>query len=68
MKITRKTKLTEILEENPKAGKILANYGFHCLGCQLASYETLEQAASVHGLNKGELDKLIKELNKKQKS
>lgn len=54
----------EILNENPKAGEILAERGMFCGGCPMAQLETLENGAEVHGLSQKELEKLIKELNK----
>ncbi|MDR2266925.1 MAG: DUF1858 domain-containing protein [Christensenellaceae bacterium] len=31
--------------------KVLAGFGMHCLHCVLASGETIEQAAYVHGID-----------------
>lgn len=64
-KITRKTKFNEIMEINSNAGKILFEYGLHCVGCGLASIETLEQGCKAHGMKKKEIDELIEKLNKK---
>ena len=44
-KITKNTKLGEVMQINPEAGMILFEYGLHCVGCGLASMETLEQAS-----------------------
>ncbi|OGC03433.1 disulfide oxidoreductase [candidate division WOR-1 bacterium RIFOXYA12_FULL_43_27] len=59
--ITGDTIIAEILKINPQAAPILMGKGMHCLGCSIASGETLSQACEVHGLA---LDELLKELNK----
>ena len=39
---------------------ILMSAGLHCLGCVLASGETIEEACVVHGID---CDSLVEELN-----
>jgi len=63
-KITPKTKLNEILSENDKAIKILAEAGIRCLGCPMAMQETLEEGCLAHGMSEKEMNKIIEELNK----
>ena len=58
-KITKYMKIAEI-ENYSKAVEKLAEKGMFCLGCGLATNETLEKGAIVHGLNP---DELVKELN-----
>lgn len=36
-------------------------HGLHCVGCVMASGETIEEAAAVHGLD---LDSLMRDLNR----
>jgi len=64
-KITKKTKLSEILEINPGAIEILFDIGMHCIGCPAAAMETLEEGCLAHGMDKKQIDNLIKKLNKK---
>ena len=64
MKITRKTKMSEIVEKNPKATEVLFDGGLTCIGCPMAQQETLEQGCRVHGMNKKQIGELIKRLNK----
>ena len=59
--ITKDMLISDVLKENPGAGEILKRIGMHCFGCAIASMETVEQAAEVHGVD---LDKLIADLNK----
>lgn len=64
MKITKKSKIIEVINSNEKAGEILFNAGLSCVGCSMISYETLEQGCLAHGMTKKDIDKLIEELNK----
>jgi hybrid cluster-associated redox disulfide protein len=57
-------KIQKVLEEYPYSADVLIKYGFHCIGCAMAQYETLEQGAEAHDLDKKQLKKLIEELNK----
>lgn len=59
-KITGDTIIADILKIKPEAAPILMSKGMHCLGCSIASGETLAQAAQVHGIP---LEELLKELN-----
>jgi len=63
-KITKKTKLIEIIENVPDAGEILFETGMCCFGCPMAQQETLEQGCLAHGISKEEIEKLVKRLNK----
>jgi len=40
--------------------EVLYNFGMHCLGCALASGETIAEAAQVHGVD---VELLIKALD-----
>lgn len=59
LEITRDTLISEILEECPEAMPKFQELGMHCLGCALATAETLEQACAVHGVD---VDEFIIEL------
>jgi hybrid cluster-associated redox disulfide protein len=65
MKITKKTKMNELLEKNPKAAEILFEAGLSCVGCPMAMQETIEQGCLAHGISKKEIDELVKRLNGK---
>ncbi|KDR96355.1 hybrid cluster protein-associated redox disulfide domain-containing protein [Peptoclostridium litorale DSM 5388] len=60
-KVTKDMTITDILAEDRNTAYIFMKYGMHCLGCPSARFETVEQAAQVHGLD---LEKLIEELEK----
>lgn len=61
MIINKDTLVGDIIKEKPEAVQILVGFGMGCVGCPSAQMESLEQAASIHGLN---LDELLVELNK----
>ncbi|MEM2963658.1 MAG: DUF1858 domain-containing protein [Candidatus Anstonellales archaeon] len=63
-KITANTPIFEIAMKYPKALPVLFDYGFHCIGCQLSAYETIEAGAAAHGLDKKQIQTLIAKLNK----
>lgn len=62
-KITKETNIGEVVTKFPSAAPILAKNGFHCIGCHVAMFETLEQGAFAHGMNEDKLKNMIKEMN-----
>ncbi len=64
-KITKSTKLSEIIKINPEATEILFGAGMVCASCPMAQQETIEDGCKAHGMNKKEIDELLKKLNKK---
>ncbi|MFH1129117.1 MAG: DUF1858 domain-containing protein [Patescibacteria group bacterium] len=58
--ITKEMKIEEVLQKYPETMEIFMKYGFHCLGCASASFENVEDGATVHGID---IDKFIEELN-----
>ena len=46
-----------------ESAPILYEYGFHCLGCIMAQYETLEEGAKAHGLNDEQINELVERIN-----
>jgi hybrid cluster-associated redox disulfide protein len=61
-KITRATPIGELVMNHPVAAAVLLEHGFHCIGCSLSAYETLEQGAAVHGMDDAQIDALVKKL------
>ena len=62
--VSLKTPIGELVMKYPKAAGVLMHYGFHCIGCQMAAYETLGEGAAAHGMDKKKAEKLVKEINK----
>lgn len=59
-KITKDMTIAEAFNANPNIAGVLMSIGMHCLGCALASGETIEEAAAVHAVD---LDELLEKLN-----
>lgn len=60
--ITKTMTIAEALTNGNKEAmaSVLYSVGMHCLGCAMASGETVEQAAEAHGV---EIDALVLALN-----
>ena len=58
--IDKKMTIADIIENHPQTIEILMQFGFHCIGCQMSSFETLEEGAQKHGI---EVDELLDVLN-----
>ena len=54
MEITRETVIADIVENCPQAMPVFQEIGMHCLGCAMASGETVEQACAAHGVDPDE--------------
>jgi len=61
MVINKDTLIGDIIKEKPEAIEILVSFGMGCVGCPSAQMESLEQAASIHGLD---IEELLTQLNK----
>jgi iron-sulfur cluster assembly accessory protein len=66
-KISRDMTIEEIFSRFPHKSQKLAqeitNSGLHCVGCQAATWETLEAGMLGHGFSEEEIDGLVKRLN-----
>jgi len=49
--ITKDTIIADILNVAPEAVPLFRSIGMNCLGCAMASGETLGQACMVHGID-----------------
>ncbi|MDD3959529.1 MAG: DUF1858 domain-containing protein [Clostridiaceae bacterium] len=59
-KVTKDMIIAEVLNMNQGTVPIFLQNGLHCLGCAMASGETIEEACAVHNMN---CDALVDELN-----
>lgn len=50
-KITKDMTMGQILQVNEHMAGILVREGMHCVGCPSHQFETLEEAAMVHGMD-----------------
>lgn len=60
MTIHKDMTIYEVLKLDSGVAPVFYGFGMHCLGCPISSGETLEQAASAHGI---QVDVLLEELN-----
>jgi hybrid cluster-associated redox disulfide protein len=60
--ISRKSPIGELVLNAPSAAAVLLEHGFHCIGCGLAAYETVEEGAAAHGFDDAAIDSLVQEL------
>ncbi len=58
--VSKDTMISELISINPQTAEILFGIGMHCIGCPASQMETLEEAASVHGVN---VQDLVDEIN-----
>ena len=58
--ITKDTIIADILKTAPQSAPLFMSIGMHCLGCAMASGETLGEACMVHGVD---ADEFVEELN-----
>ncbi len=66
MKITKKTKMSDLIEKYPKSAEILFKAGLSCVGCPMVMQETIEDGCLGHGFTEKDIEKLIKKLNEKK--
>jgi len=68
-KITKEMKIEEAMELCPRAPEIFAAHGMGCAVCLISSAETIEEGASMHGVDVsaivGELNACVCEERKK---
>ena len=57
---TKDTIIGDLVNADEGIAPILMSAGLHCLGCAMASGETIEEACIVHGMD---CDALIEEVN-----
>lgn len=60
VQFNKDTIIKEVLEKAPQTAPLFFNIGMHCLGCAMASGETLAEACAVHGVD---ADEFIDRLN-----
>ncbi|MDD5040518.1 MAG: DUF1858 domain-containing protein [Patescibacteria group bacterium] len=59
--ITKDILIGDLIRKHPETEQVLLHYGFHCIGCMVSPYESLEAGAAVHGIP---LESLLKDINR----
>jgi len=62
--ITKDTIIADILRIAPDSAPLFRSIGMNCLGCAMASGETLEQACLAHGVDVDDLLSKLAEFTK----
>ena len=62
--ITQDMTFGEVLEKYPETAQVMLSHGLHCIGCHIASYETIKQGAKAHGMTDKQIVTMIDEMNK----
>ena len=60
-KITKDMNIEEVINKYPETVEVFAKYGFHCIGCVAASFESIEDGARAHGVT---AEEIVEDLNK----
>lgn len=63
-KIEKTIPIGELVMNYPASVEVLFSHGFHCIGCGLSAYETLEQGALAHGFDEAMVDEIVEEIKK----
>lgn len=58
--VTKDTNILEAVQKYPVIAQVFQRYGLGCIGCMVASGESLGEGISSHGLN---ADAIIAEIN-----
>jgi len=58
--ITKEMSIGEVVQKHPETVPVFMQHGLHCLGCAIASFESIEQGAQAHGMD---VEALVKGLN-----
>lgn len=54
-------KIEQVIRDYPETIEVFSKYGFHCVGCAVASFESIEDGAKAHGITSEEI---VEDLNK----
>lgn len=60
MKVEKETLIKDIVKMGPEAVQILMGFGMGCIGCPASQNESIEQAATIHGID---VENLLQSLN-----
>ena len=63
--INRTMSIGEIIQIFPDSVEIMMSHGLHCVGCHVASWESLEEGCRGHGMSDDKIEHLVNEINEK---
>ena len=53
----------EIMQKYPAVAQVMQAHGLHCVGCHVATWETLEQGIFGHGGTQHQVEELVNDMN-----
>ena len=59
--VTADMTIAQVLQRFPSTEETLIKYKLHCVGCEVASLETVKEGAEAHGVK--DLQALLNDLN-----
>lgn len=48
--LTANTTIAELLATHPSAARVLVSHRMHCVGCDIAPFETIGDACAIYGI------------------
>ena len=60
LKVTTDMSIGQVLEMDQRSAPVFMEFGMHCLGCAMASGESIAEACMAHGVD---ADELVEKLN-----
>ncbi len=63
-KITKEMQIGEVIEKYPDTAIVMMNSGLHCIGCHVATWESIEEGSKAHGMDDEQIKKMVEEMNK----
>jgi hybrid cluster-associated redox disulfide protein len=67
MKISEKSKISDVLTSHPETLGVFLKYGLACIGCSVSGFETVQQGGLAHGFDENTIKQLVEELKEKSK-
>jgi hypothetical protein len=61
--ITKFDPLKVVVDECPRAGELLAEYGLHCVSCFANEFDTISTGAEMHNMTDDDVDEMVDEIN-----
>lgn len=62
--INKDMTIAEAVQNHPETAFVMMKHGLHCVGCHVASWETIEQGAMGHGMDDKGVKAMVDEMNK----
>lgn len=61
--VSKEMTIGEVVQKYPDAVPIMTSYGLHCIGCRVATWESLEEGCRVHGISDDKITEMVTKIN-----